>query len=66
MYHSQIECNPAIMFGKPVIRGTRIPVELILRKISGGKTFDEILTNHPHLTIDDIYAALAFSVDYLA
>ena len=66
MKYERIEQNPAIMFGKPVIKGTRITVELILRKISGGKTFDEIMVAHPHLIVEDIYAAVAFSADYLA
>jgi uncharacterized protein (DUF433 family) len=64
--HDRIEINPAIMFGKPVIKGTRITVELILRKLAGGMTVDEILTDHPHLVVDDIYAAAAFAADYLA
>ena len=66
MAHDRIEINPAIMFGKPVIKGTRITVERILRKLAGEMTIDEILTDHPHLTPDDIYAAAAFAADYLA
>jgi uncharacterized protein (DUF433 family) len=48
------------MFGKPVIRGTRITVELILRKLAGGMTADQIIADHPHLTQDDVYAAADF------
>jgi uncharacterized protein (DUF433 family) len=66
MRPQRIDINPAIMFGKPVIRGTRITVELILRKLAGGMTIDEILKDHPHLTSDDIYAAAATAADYLA
>ena len=66
MTHQRIEINPAIMFGKPVIRGTRITVEQILRKLGGGMTVDEILADHPYLTPDDVYAAVAFAADYLA
>ena len=66
MTHTRIEMNPTIMFGKPVIKGTRITVEQILRKLAGGMTVAEILTDHPHLTPDDIYAAAAFAADYLA
>jgi uncharacterized protein (DUF433 family) len=66
MTHDRIEINPTIMFGKPVIRGTRITVEHILRKLAGGMMIDEILADHPHLTPDDIYAAAAFAADYLA
>lgn len=64
--HKRIEINPAIMFGKPVIKGTRITVEQILRKVAGGMTINEILIDHPHLTPDDVYAAVAFAADYLA
>jgi uncharacterized protein (DUF433 family) len=66
MTHPRIEINPAIMFGKPVIKGTRVTVERILRKLASGRTVDEILVDHPHLTADDIYAAADFAADYLA
>jgi len=66
MTHERIEVNPAVMFGKPVIKGTRITVEQILRKLAGGMTIDEILADHPHLTTDDVYAAADFAADYLA
>ena len=66
MTHERIEINSAIMFGKPVIKGARITVEHILRKLAGGMTIDEILADHPHLSPDDIYAAVAFAADYLA
>jgi len=57
--------NPAVMMGKPVIRGTRITVELILEKLSAGETIDDILAAHPRLTEDGIRAALAFARDAL-
>lgn len=66
MTHTRIEMNPEIMGGKPVIRGTRIPVELVLRKLGAGMTVEEILADHPRLTSDDIRAAQAFTADYLA
>ena len=66
MNHDRIEINPSIMFGKPVIEGTRITVEHILRKLAGGMTIEEILADHPHLTPDDVYATAAFAADYLA
>jgi uncharacterized protein (DUF433 family) len=66
MIHSRIEINPDIMFGKPVIKGTRITVEHILRKMAGGMTVEEIQTDHPHLTAEDIYVAVAFAADHLA
>jgi uncharacterized protein (DUF433 family) len=66
MTHNRIEISPEIMFGKPVIKGSRITVEHILRKLAGGMTIAEILTDHPHLTPDDICAAANFAADYLA
>ena len=66
MAHERIEINPKIMGGKPVIRGTRIPVELILRKLGAGMTSEKILADHPNHRPDDIRAAQAFAADYLA
>ncbi|MGD8750944.1 MAG: DUF433 domain-containing protein [Anaerolineales bacterium] len=66
MIHNRIEINPDIMFGKPVIKGTRITVEHILRKLAGGMTVKDIQADHPHLTAEDIYAAAAFAADHLA
>ena len=54
----RVEINPRIMLGKPVIRGTRIPVELVLRKLSEGASEDELLDAYPRLTRDDIRAAI--------
>jgi uncharacterized protein (DUF433 family) len=65
MVHTRIEINPEIMFGKPVIRGTRITVESILRKLAGGMTVDQIVADHPHLIPDDVYAAAAFAADHI-
>ena len=55
----RVEVNPKIMLGKAVIRGTRIPVELILRKLGEGATTDDLLDAYPRLTADDIRAAKA-------
>ena len=49
-----------------MIRNTRITVEQILRKLAGGMTPEEIITDHPHLKLNDIYAAQEFAADYLA
>jgi uncharacterized protein (DUF433 family) len=62
----RIEANPDVMLGKPVIRGTRVPVELILRRISEGATEEALLTSYPHLTQDDLRAAVAFAADAIA
>ena len=58
--------DPGVMLGKPVIRGTRIPVELILRKLGEGATEEELLDGYPRLTPNDIRAAMAFAADVLA
>ncbi|TMJ14671.1 MAG: DUF433 domain-containing protein [Alphaproteobacteria bacterium] len=65
MTYERIEINPEIMDGKPVIRGTRIPVELVLRKLGAGMSSEATLLDHPRLTQDDIRAAQAFAADYL-
>ena len=53
------------MFGKPVIRGTRITVEHILRCLAAGEPVDDIVADYPPLTVDDIRAAQAFAADHL-
>lgn len=60
---SRIETNPKVMLGKPVIRGTRIPVELILRKLSEGMTEADVLDAYPRLTRADLPSALAYAAD---
>jgi uncharacterized protein (DUF433 family) len=62
----RIEINPKVMMGKPVIRGTRIPVELILRKLSEGAKERELLEAYPRLTKQDIQAAIRYAADTLA
>jgi uncharacterized protein (DUF433 family) len=66
MTHERITVDPKIMFGKPVIKGTRITVEQILRELAEGMTDEQILAHHPHLTPADIRAAAAFAADHLA
>ena len=66
MTHERIEINPEVMGGKPVIRGTRVPVEVVLRKLGAGMAPEAIIRDHPRLTLDDIRAAQAFAADYLA
>jgi uncharacterized protein (DUF433 family) len=56
-----IVCDPAVMFGKPVVSGTRITVELILEKLAAGETFEQLLEAHPRLTRAAILAALDFA-----
>lgn len=60
-----IEINPEVMMGKPVIKGTRISVELILEKLSAGETMENILMAYPHINLKAIYAALAFAAQII-
>jgi uncharacterized protein (DUF433 family) len=62
----RIEANPDVLMGKPVIRGTRVPVELILRRISEGAQEEVLLASYPHLTRADIRAAVAYAADTIA
>ncbi len=62
----RISLNPRVMVGKPVIRGTRIPVELIVRMLGQGIAEQEILREYPRLEPEDIRAALAYAAEVLA
>lgn len=62
----RISVNPKVMVGKPVIRGTRIPVELILKMLAQGITEKEILKEYPRLESKDIRAALAYASTVLS
>lgn len=66
MIADRIEIDPQVMIGKPVIRGTRITVELILRKLSEGATQSDLLDAYPRLTRADIQAAIRYAADILA
>ena len=59
----RIEINPKVMLGRPVIRATRITVELILRKLSEGATEADLLDAYPRLTREDIQAAIGYAAD---
>jgi len=66
MITDRIEIKPNVMMGKPVIRGTRITVELILRKLSEGATEAELLEAYPKLAHEDMQAAIGYAADTLA
>ena len=66
MTTSRIQIDPSIMMGKPVIRGTRITVELLLRKLADGASETDILRDYPHLTPEDIRAAFAYAAASVA
>jgi uncharacterized protein (DUF433 family) len=66
MTTARIVIDPAIMMGKPVIRGTRITVELILRKLAEGAGETQLQEDYPHLTSEDIRAAVAYGAASVA
>jgi uncharacterized protein (DUF433 family) len=64
-WRDRIVMNPDILAGKPTIKGTRISVELILGWLGSAWTIDEILNNYPHITRDDVLAALNFAAEFI-
>jgi len=65
-YKNYIVRNPEIMMGKPTIKGTRITVELIMRKLAGGYSVEELLKNYPFLTNQQINAVFQFAAELIA
>ena len=65
MSHPLIAADPKIMLGKPCVKGTRITVELILRKLGSGRSFSDICDAYPQLTENHIRAALSYAADYM-
>jgi uncharacterized protein (DUF433 family) len=61
-----IERNPSVMTGKPVIRGSRITVEVILRKFASGYTIEKLLESYPHLVKVQVLAAFQYAADVIA
>jgi uncharacterized protein (DUF433 family) len=66
MTTERIEIDAQVMMGKPVIKGTRITVELLLRKLAEGATEADLLDAYPRLTREDIRAAIAYAADTVA
>ena len=64
--HPRITLDPAVLAGKPVIRGTRISVEFVLELMEAGWSADEILANYPHLTPEDLSACLAYAKELVS
>jgi len=60
-YKERIISDHKIMLGKPVIKGTRITVELILNKLSAGESISDILSAYPHITKEDVMAAIDYA-----
>jgi len=63
---ARIEIDPAVMLGKPVIRGTRIPVEAILRKLAEGASEADVLEAYPRISHEDVLAALTYAAESIA
>jgi uncharacterized protein (DUF433 family) len=63
---SRIVSDPKVMFGKPVVAGTRITVEHILRCLAGGATPEAVVLDYVPLTLEDIRAAQAFAAEHLS
>ncbi len=63
MEQPKIISDPKIMMGKPVIAGTRITVEHILEQLAGGRTIEQILEAHPHITREQVQAAIAYAAE---
>ena len=63
--HERITSNPNVMLGKPCIKGTRIPVYLVLRVLADPQGFDQVFEAYPRLTPEDVQAALRFAADWM-
>ena len=63
--NEHIEINPKVMLGKPVIKGTRITVELIVRKLGEGATLEDLLDGYPNLSKEAVQAALIYAADII-
>jgi uncharacterized protein (DUF433 family) len=64
--HPRISRDPAIMVGKPCIKGTRVPVYIVVDCIASGYTLEQVLAGYPHLTAEDVTAALHYAAAYLS
>ena len=64
-WRDRITSDPAVLVGKPIIKGTRISVELILGWLANGWTYEQILESYPHIAREDILAALSFAEEMM-
>ncbi len=64
--HERVTVDPKVMLGKPVIRGTRIPVELLLRKLGEGASVEDLLDAYPQLSRQDVQAALTYAAESIS
>ena len=58
--------DPKILLGKPIIKGTRISVELIMSKLASGYSIEQVLINYPHLTLKQIQACFEYTANLIA
>lgn len=65
-YHDRIVRSPEILVGKPVVKGTHIPVELVLEKLAANPDIDELFLEYPRLTVDDVRAVFAYAREKVA
>ena len=64
-YRERITSDPAVMLGKPVIKGTRITVEIVLRKMAEGASAEEVLLMYSHLKMEDLYAVFNYASEVI-
>jgi uncharacterized protein (DUF433 family) len=64
-WRQHIEINPAVLVGKPVVRGTRVAVEFVLEMMAAGVSEQDVLANYPRLTPDAIRACMAYAAEIL-
>ena len=57
----RIESKPAVMMGKPCVKGTRIPVYVLLEKMAAGETFEQLLAAYPQITVEDLRTCLEYA-----
>lgn len=62
-WQNHLESTPSVLFGKLIIKKTRVPVELILEKLAALQSFDDLLLAYPQITIEDIQACLLYAAD---
>ena len=64
-WREHISVNPKVMYGKPVIKGTRVPVDLITEKLAAGESFEDLLSAYPHVKMEQLLACLAYVTDLI-
>ena len=62
-WDDRIEVKPGVMMGKPVIKGTRITVEIVLERLQDGESVDEIANSYKNIEVDDVQAAIEFAIE---